>query len=169
VFEELAMNPFDLTTERGYSKQDVRHSFNLMSWVDLPHQFTFSAVMLTHSGFPYTAIIGYDTQNDGNDSNDRAIVNGHVVDRNSYREDSFFNLDLRIVKAFQLTEGSHIDFLAEAFNVTRARNKNYGVDNFSNFGTPDSPSPTAGQPLFAPGPGQFGGPRQLQLGIRFIF
>ncbi len=167
--KELAMNPFDLSIERGYSKQDVRHTFSLLSWVDLPRQFTFSAVVLTHSGFPYTPIVGYDVQNDGNDYNDRAIINGHVVDRNSYREDSFFNLDLRVVKAFRLTEESHVDFMAEAFNVTRARNRNFGVDSFSNFGTPDSPSSTAGQPLFAPGPGQFGGPRQLQLGVRFIF
>ena len=28
--KELAMNPFDLSIERGYSKQDVRHAFNLI-------------------------------------------------------------------------------------------------------------------------------------------
>ena len=167
--KELAMNPFDLTIERGYSKQDVRHAFNLVSWVDLPHNFTFSTILLTRSGFPYTPIVGFDTQNDANDSNDRAIINGHVVDRNSYREDSFFNLDLRFVKSLPLTEGSRLDLVAEAFNVTKARNKNFGVDSFSSFGTPESPVTTAGQPLFAPGPGQFGGPRQLQLGVRFIF
>ncbi len=167
--KELAMNPFDLSIERGHSKQDVRHAFNLISWVDLPYDFTFSAVMLTRSAFPYTPIVGYDTQNDGNDYNDRATINGHVADRNSYREDSFFNLDLRFVKAFRVTEGSHVDVLAEVFNVTRARNKNFGLDSFSAFGTPDSPTSTAGQPLFAPGPGQFGGPRQLQVGVRFIF
>jgi hypothetical protein len=167
--KELTMNPFDLSIERGYSKQDVRHNFSLLSWVDLPRQITFSAVVLTHSGFPYTPIVGYDVQNDGNDYNDRAIINGHVVDRNSYREDPFFNLDLRFIKAFRVTEDSHLDFLAEAFNITRALNKNFGVDSFSNFGTPDNPNSTAGQPLFAPGPGQFGGPRQLQLGVRYIF
>ncbi len=167
--KELAMNPFDLSIERGYSKQDVRQALNFVSWVDLPREFTFSAVVLTHSGFPYTPIVGYDIQNDGNDYNDRAIISGHVVDRNSYRESSFFNLDLRFVKAFRVTEETHIDVMAEAFNVTRARNKNFGVDSFSSYGTPDSPTSTAGEPLFAPGPGQFGGPRQLQLGVRFIF
>ena len=37
------------------------------------------------------------------------------------------------------------------------------------FGTPQAPSATAGQPLFAPTTARFGGPRQLQLGARFSF
>jgi hypothetical protein len=85
------------------------------------------------------------------------------------RESSFFNLDFRLVKAFPLTEGKHLDLLADVFNATRARNQNYGPDSVSEFGTPASPSPAGGQPLFAPGAGQFGGPRQLQLGVRFVF
>jgi hypothetical protein len=167
--KEGALNPFDLSLEWTHSKQDVRHAFNLMSWADLPGKITFSTVLLARSGFPYTPIIGVDTQNDGNDFNDRAIINGRVAERNSLRESSFFNLDLRLVKAFAVAEGKHLDLMAEVFNATRALNKNYGPDSVSEFGTPSSPLPTAGLPLFAPGAGQFGGPRQLQLGIRFVF
>jgi hypothetical protein len=171
--QEPALNPFDLKMDAGPSKQDVRHNMNISGLVDLGAGFSLSGVLLARSGFPYTAVIGFDTQNDGNDDNDRAIVNGQVVGRNSFRQPKFFNLDLRLLKAFRLGETKRIDLSAEVFNVTKASNKNFGNDAFSFFGTPladGSPSePNAGVPLFAPSTARFGGPRQLQLGIRFIF
>ncbi len=171
--QEPALNPFDLSIERAYSKQDVRHNFNMSGLVDLGYGFTMSGVLITRSGFPYTAVIGFDTQNDGNDDNDRAIVNGRVVDRNSFRQPKFFNLDLRLLKAFRFGETKRLDFSAEVFNVTKASNKNFGNDAVSFFGEPlpdGSPSEAnAGVPLFAPSTARFGGPRQLQLGVRFVF
>ena len=171
--QEPALNPFDLSIERGYSKQDVRHNFNMSGLVDLGYGFTLSGVLITRSGFPYTAVIGFDTQNDDNDDNDRAIVNGRVVDRNSFRQPNFFNLDLRLLKAFRFGETKRLDFSAEVFNVTRNSNKNFGNDAISVFGEPlpdGSPSEAnAGVPLFAPSTARFGGPRQLQLGVRFVF
>jgi hypothetical protein len=171
--QEPALNPFDLSIERGYSKQDVRHNFNMSGLVDLGHGFTLSGVLITRSGFPYTAVIGFDTQNDDNDDNDRAIVNGRVVERNSFRQPNFFNLDLRLLKAFRFGETKRLDISAEVFNVTRNSNKNFGNDAISVFGEPlpdGSPSEAnAGVPLFAPSTARFGGPRQLQLGVRFVF
>ncbi|HMQ03078.1 MAG TPA: carboxypeptidase regulatory-like domain-containing protein [Pyrinomonadaceae bacterium] len=171
--QEPALNPFDLSLDRGYSKQDVRHNLNISGLVDLGYGFTLSSVLITRSGFPYTPVIGFDTQNDGNDDNDRAIVNGRVVQRNSFRQPSFFNLDLRLLKAFRVNEKMRFDISAEAFNVTRSSNKNFGNDAISLFGTPlanGSPSNAeAGIPLFAPSTARFGGPRQLQLGVRFVF
>ncbi len=171
--QEPALNPFDLTMDAGYSKQDVRHNFNLSGLVDLGYGFTLSSVLITRSGFPYTPVIGFDIQNDGNDDNDRAIVNGRVVDRNSFRQPKFFNLDLRLLKGFRFGETKRIDLSAEVFNVTKASNRNFGNDAISFFGEPlpnGQPSEAnAGIPLFAPSTARFGGPRQLQLGIRFIF
>jgi hypothetical protein len=171
--QEPALNPFDLSIERGYSKQDVRHNFNASGLVDLGYGFTLSGVLLTRSGFPYTAVIGSDIQNDGNDDNDRAIVGGQVVGRNTFRQPKFFNLDLRLLKGFRFGETMRLDLSAEVFNVTRASNKNFGNDAVSFFGPPlpdGSPSdPNAGVPLFAPSTARFGGPRQLQLGVRFTF
>lgn len=167
--DERTLNPFDLSLERGYSKQDVRHNFNLNGLVDLPYGFTFSAILISRSAFPYTPIIGFDTQNDGNDDNDRAIINGRVADRNSLREPSFFNLDMRVLKAFSLGEARRLYLTAEIFNVTRAVNKNFGPDGISEFGTIAEPEETAGQSLFAPSTARFGGPRQMQIGVRFVF
>lgn len=132
----------------------MRHNFNFNSLVDLPYGFT---------------VIGNDQQNDANDDNDRAIIGGRVAGRNSLRQPKFFDLDLRLLKAFKLGESRHLDFTAEFFNVTRANNKNFGNDSISVYGTPTAPVATAGQPLFAPSTARFGGPRQLQLGVRLVF
>ncbi len=167
--QEPALNVFDPDAEWSWSKQDIRHSFNASTVVDLPGRFLVSAILVTRSGFPFTPVIGSDVQRDGNDENDRAIIDGRVVARNSFRQPSFFNLDLRLMKSFGTISGRRLDLLVEAFNVTRASNRNFGNDAISVYGTPSSPVLTAGQALFAPSTARFGGPRQLQLGLRVNF
>ncbi len=166
---ETAQNPFDLGAEWAYSKNDVRHNFNFNALADLPGGLMASTIMFARTGLPFNPIIGFDTQNDANDENDRAIIDGHVAERNSLRQPAFFDLDLRLMKAFRFGASREIELIAEVFNVTRAKNLNFGVDGVSPYGTPAQPVATAGQPLFAPSTARFGGPRQLQLGMRVVF
>jgi Carboxypeptidase regulatory-like domain len=166
---ETALNPFDLAAEWGYAKNDVRHNASVSTLVDLGGGVTAGAIVFARSGMPYTPVIGFDTQNDANDDNDRAIINGRVAGRNSLRQPSFFNLDLRLLKAFRFGDGREIQVIGEAFNVTRARNLNFGPDAVSLYGTASQPVATAGQPQFAPSTARFGGPRQVQLGTRLVF
>jgi hypothetical protein len=166
---EPALNPFDLGAEWSYSKNDVRHNLNVNTLAELPGGFTGGAILFARTGMPYTPTIGFDTQNDGNDDNDRAIIDGHVVGRNSFRQPAFFDLDVRLMKAFRFGTGREFELIAEAFNVTRAKNLNFGPDALDPRGTAAQPVATAGQPLFAPSTARFGGPRQLQLGMRMVF
>ena len=175
---ETTLNPFDLKAEAGPSKQDIRHNFNFNSVVDLGRGFTISGILFARSGLPYTAVAGDDIQGDGNADNDRAVINGRVVARNSFRQPNFFNLDLRLLKEFSLGESRRLAFTAEFFNVTRAANKNFGVDGISVFGNTGNSLPAvavptsfplANEPYSAPSTARFGGPRQLQLGMRLIF
>jgi hypothetical protein len=166
---ETAMNPFDLAAEWAYSKNDVRHNINFSGLADIPWGFTAGAILFTRTGMPYTPIIGFDTQNDANDENDRAIIDGHVVGRNSSRQPSFFNLDVRLLKSLRPAGSRQVDLIVEAFNVTRARNLTFGPDAVSPFGTSAQPVATAGKPLFAPSTARFGGPRQVQFGLRVAF
>jgi carboxypeptidase family protein/TonB-dependent receptor-like protein len=166
---ETALNPFDLAAEWAYSKNDARHNFNLNTLADLPGGLMAGAILFARTGTPYTPIIGFDTQNDANDENDRAIINGHVVGRDSFRQPALFDLDVRLLKAFRFSSGREFELIAEVFNVTRALNLNFGVDAVSPSGTPAQPVATARQPLFAPSTARFGGPRQLQLGMRLVF
>jgi hypothetical protein len=187
--KEGALNPFDLKIEAGPSKQDVRHNFNMSGVIDLGAGFTLSSIVITRSGFPFTPrpIDGEDYQNDGNDANDRAIINGVVAGRHSGRQPNFFNLDLRLLKAFNLGERRTLSLSAEVFNVTKASNKGFGVDAYSDYCTTNSalvsssnplnitcpsgtnPSVLAGEAYTSPSTARFGGPRQLQLGLRFQF
>ena len=166
---ETAQNPFDLAAEWAYAKNDVRHNVNFNALADLPGGMMAGAILFARTGIPFNPIIGFDTQNDANDENDRAIINGHVAERNSLRQPAFFDLDLRLMKAFRFGEGREIELIAEVFNLTRASNLNFGVDGVSPYGTPAQSVATAGQPLFAPSTARFGGPRQLQLGMRLVF
>ena len=166
---ETALNPFDLAPEWAYAKNDVRHNVNFNALADIPGGFTAGAILFARTGLPYTPVIGFDTQNDANDDNDRAIVNGHVVGRDSSRQPSFFDLDLRLLKAIHVWDTREIDLVLEAFNVTRATNQAFGPDAVSSFGTAAQPVASAGQPLFAPSTARFGGPRQVQFGIRLVF
>ena len=186
---ETTLNPFNLQAEEGPSKQDVRHNLNLSGLVDLGYGFTFSGIIVTRTGFPYTALIsdGDDTNGDQNDANERAIVDGAVSQRFGFRQPKFFNLDVRLLKGFKFGETMRLDLSAEAFNVTRNSNRGYGADSLSSFCTANTqlatssprynvtcptgffPSSLAGEPITAPSTARFGGPRQVQLGVRFIF
>ena len=186
---ETTLNPFNLKAEEGPSKQDVRHNLNVSGLVDLGYGFTLSGIIVTRSGFPYTAVIsdGDDTNNDLNDANERAVVNSVVSQRFGFRQPNFFNLDVRLLKGFRFGETKRLDFSAEVFNVTRTTNKGFGSDSLANFCTGNSaladtvnplniscpsgffPNVRAQVAMFAPSTARFGGPRQLQLGVRFTF
>ncbi len=161
------LDPLDLATNAAYSSFDVRNSFNLSAITNLPYGFKINPILQWRSGFPYTPIVGFDTQNDGNDYNDRAIVNGLVAPRNSLRQPSFFNLDLRFVKDITLKgEGHHLDLFMDIFNITGAGNRNFGPESVSLFGTSSAPVYSAGQALFAPDTNHFGSTRQVQFTVR---
>ena len=186
---ETTLNPFNLQAEAGPSKQDVRHNFNISGLVDLGAGFTLSGIIITRTGFPYTALIsdGDDTNNDQNDADERAVVNGIVSERFGFRQPKFFNLDLRLLKAFKFGEKRRLDLSAEVYNLTRNTNRSFGADSLSSFCTSSSllatsaprfnvtcpsgffPSIRGGEPTTAPSTARFGGPRQLQLGVRFVF
>lgn len=185
---EPTLNPYDLKAEAGYSKQDVRHNLNVSGVFDLGYGFTLSNILITRSGFPYTALMGDDFNNDGNEDNDRAIINGRVVGRNTLRQPKFFNWDIRLLKNFNFGEKYKLAFSAEIFNLTKASNKGFGADAISevctdvtdfiganpsglNITCPSgfSPSKFAGEAFTAPSTARFGGPRQMQLGVRFSF
>jgi hypothetical protein len=166
---DSALNPFDLKAENADSLQDVRNNFNLSAILNLPVGFKFNPILVARSGQPYTPIIGFDTQHDANDWNDRAILNNTVAARNSLRQPGFTDLDLRIVKDITLKgAGHHLDLFMDVFNVVGTGNRDFGPEGVSLYGTAASPVFTAGQPLFAPNVTHLGGPREIQFTARLV-
>ena len=170
VFDPVpSLDPFHPRLDASYSDFDIRHSFNISAVFNLPKGFKANPILVARSGAPYTPIIGFDTQNDGLDYNDRALVNGTAAARNSLRQPAFANLDLRFVKDFTLRgEGHHLDLFLDVFNLTAAANRNFGPDPVSFFGTTASPVRSAGQPLFAPASTRLGGARSVQFTARLV-
>ncbi len=166
---DAALNPFDLAAERAFSNLDVRHVLNVAGIFNLPVGLKLNPLVVVRSGAPYTGLIGFDTQNDANDFNDRAIVNGLETPRNLYRQPVFADGDLRIVKDFTLKgEGHHLDLFMDIFNVLGTGNRNFGAEQVSLFGSTANPVFSAGQALFAPGATGVGGPRQFQFTARLV-
>ena len=166
---DAALDPFDLKAERAFSNQDVRHVLNLSAIFDLPLGLKCNPLLVTHSGRPYTPIIGSDTQHDANDWNDRALIHGLTAERNSMRQPVFFNLDLRLVKDFTLKgQGHHLDLFMDVFNLIGSDNLNFGADAVSLYGNVASPVASAGQALFAPDSTQIGGARAVQFTARLV-
>ena len=166
---DAALSPFNLKAERALSNQDIRHVVNLSAIFDLPLGLKCNPLFVTHSGRPYTPIIGFDTQHDANDWNDRAPVNGAAADRNSMRQPVFSNLDLRLVKDFTLKgQGHHLDLFMDVFNLIGSSNLNFGKDALSLYGNASSPIASAGQALFAPDSTQVGGARAVQFTARLV-
>lgn len=164
-----AVNPFSLRQERADSLVDARQIFNLNAIFNLPAGFKANPLFVTRSGMPYTPIIGFDTQNDANDLNDRAAVNGAAAGRNSKRQPAFSSLDFRLVKDFALKgEGHHLDLFMDVFNIVGAKNLRFDSAGFSYFGDAAHPIFSAGEPLFAPGIARLGGPRTIQFTARLV-
>jgi hypothetical protein len=164
-----SLNPFDAAMDRGYSDFDARHAFNLGTVFNLPWGFKVNPLIVAHSGLPYTPIIGFDEQNDGNDWNDRALLSGAISSRNSLRQPSFFNLDLRFVKDITLPgEGHHLDLFMDVLNLTGAANRNFGQYPLGIYGNANSPVYSAGEALFAPDTSHYGGARQVQFTVRLV-
>ncbi|HEY8055476.1 MAG TPA: carboxypeptidase regulatory-like domain-containing protein [Terriglobales bacterium] len=164
-----ALNPFDLAREAAYANQDVRHNFNVSGTDRLPLGFKINPIFVAHSGLPYTPIIGFDTQNDGNDRNDRALIGGQVAGRNALRQPAMYDLDLRFVKDFTLKgRGRHLDLFLDVFNVTNHGNRNFGPQALSYCGSAALPVYSAGQALFSPSTTAFGGARMIQFTARMV-
>lgn len=163
-----ALDPFDLALEAAYANQDIRHNLNISGTDRLPLGFKVNPIFMWRSGLPYTPIIGFDTQNDGNDRNDRALLAGQVAGRNSLRQPDLYDLDIRFVKDFTLGRGRHLDLFLDVFNFTNHGNRAFAPDALDVYGTPAAPVFSAGMPLFAPSTSAFGGPRSIQFTARMV-
>jgi hypothetical protein len=75
--------------------------------------------------------------------------------RNNVRAPAFFQFDAGLHKDFRVTEGSRVEFRAEAFNAFNRTNFNAPNSNRSanGFGTITSTQPA----------------REIQLALRFVF
>jgi hypothetical protein len=217
---ELALDPLCTACyNRGYSQQDIRSQFNVYGVYHLPYRFIFSSSLIARTPLPYTAVTSGskqgDLNNDGNTKNDRPILCsqkaftvcptssaqfnaykgqpaevGTVVGRNTFRQNDFFNWDMRLIKEFRIHKAQALQVSAECLNCSRAPNLNLGGNATSKFTHAQSTftvgtttvtntfnpltgyyysGNSAGMMTTAPDTFRSGGPRQIQLGARYRF
>ena len=120
----------------------------------MPLDIQLGTIITAMSAPPYNITTGVDSNGD-RDVNERPIENGKMIDPFSARGDTYFSMDLRISRAFQLGGQRRLEALFEMFNLT----------NITNYGGYDGNmlSSFFGQPRFALPP------FQGQLGVRFDF
>jgi hypothetical protein len=166
-FFSTPQNNFDLRDERGLSDNDQRHRLTVSGSVETPRSgntnglsrvyenFQLSYIFTYASRLPFNVQLGADRNFDTN-FNDRPVG----VGRNTGRGFDFASLDLRLSRAFHLTERFRLEALAEGFNLLNRANLQ--IPN-NVFGTGLTPRATFGQPTAA------GDPRQIQFGLRLSY
>jgi hypothetical protein len=131
-------------------------------------------ILTAQSGQPYSGLVNFDLNNDGNFATDRTPGLG----RNTFYLPSLISLDLRMMRTLPLGERLNLQIIAEGFNLLNHPNV---VDvNRTQFAVIDSPSACgiAGGPCLVhqnTGLSAFGtptasaGPRIIQFGAKFVF
>lgn len=178
-----SMNPYDLSSEYGYSNLDARHQLTAHAVYTLPWGLELSGIVRSRSGAPLNPIVGSDT--DGNAANtDRPYqAVGVPFLRNSFRNRGVVNNnDLRLLKSFRFKERYRLQLSAEFFNLFNLDNVVY-AGQASIYGMGINATTGAAAPvdsrfmLLRNAAGdynsattsQVGNPFQAQFGVRFFF
>lgn len=181
-------NGFDLGPEWSPARLDRRHQFNGYAMFFLPYGFDVSSSFRFQSGLPIDASFGRDVNNSAGGPDRPYSAPGVPFERNGFRNEPFKDVSLRVQWGAKFAGTREVLLTAEVFNL-------FGWDNIQlsgatvanycsgtvpldcGFGGPTNPnflsltdnnpsSSTYGQLIQTNAPGA---PRQVQLGVRFLF
>ena len=143
-FTDRAFNFNDLSLDYGYSDRDIRHRFNLFTYVVAPHSIQASARVQARGAQPITP-------------NPR-VQNGVDLGRNTQRKDNeYFSFDWRVSRPFQLRGDMMLIPSIEMFNT---------FNNANNINPLSTPALFNFDGFLRTGVGD---PRQVQLAIKMTF
>jgi len=183
----LLSNSFEPRADRSSGVEDARHRLVLSGVWDLsiarglrgPEKATFggwqlSGMLAVQSGFPYSGLVNFDLNNDGNSLTDRTPGQP----RNMFHAPVTVSFDPRITRSISLKERVRLQFIWEAFNVlNRANITDVRTTQFSRS-TALTACGIAGTPCLVPqntGSNAFGapsatlGPRIMQFALKLLF
>ncbi len=173
--------------DRAAGNSDQRHRFILSGVWQLNYAkglrsapkailggWELSEILTAQSGLPYSGLVNFDLNNDGNSATDRTPGLG----RNTFYLPRTVSLDPRVTRNVHLTERARLQFIWEAFNVLNDANiSGVRTTQFSRS-TSASVCGIAGTPCLVPqdiGATAFGtptatsGPRIVQLALKLVF
>jgi outer membrane receptor protein involved in Fe transport len=184
-----AGDPFNDVQFGPSRRSDARHRATISAIVNLPYGFQVSPIWRYRSGLPVNIIEGVDLNADNvlDDIPDRAYAYDGVGNPpkdigpcktiNCGRGASLSQVNLRVSKGFNLTQGLRLEGIAEVFNLFNAKNPSgFGVG--TNFRDPRlligedgsiTPNPNFLQPTTYAGDFQEPEQRVGQIGFRVVF
>jgi hypothetical protein len=143
-FTDRAFNFNDLSLDYGYSDRDIRHKFNLFTYVVAPHGIQASGRVQARGAQPITP-------------NPR-VQNGVDLGRNTQRKDNeYFSFDWRVSRPFQLKGDMMLIPTIEMFNT---------FNNANNINPLSTPALFNFDGFLRTGVGD---PRQVQLSVKVTF
>ncbi len=134
----------------------------------------FSGIVSVQSGLPYSGLVNFDLNNDGNPFSDRTPGQS----RNTFRLPTTVSLDPRITRNVSIKEGIQLQFIWEAFNVFNQSNVTGVRTTQYSRSISIAVCGIAGTPCLVPQDSAttaFGisnetlGPRIMQLAVKLVF
>jgi hypothetical protein len=124
-----ASNPFG-PGDYGPSGEDVRHRFVLAGVFYLPGKFQVSTLTQLESARPITLATPVDVNGTGDDSQNRAVINGIPTSLDQFRGTPYMQVDMKISRPFKLGEHGTVSPFVEFFNLFNRSNpgNNYIAD-----------------------------------------
>jgi hypothetical protein len=183
-------NSYQPNAERGPSVTDQRNRFVAAISIE-PRPFhrghqllgrflndwKISSIVTAGSGRPVNANVYGDPNQDGNDLNDRLPG----VSRNGFTGPDYASTDLRLVRKIHVARAYRLDFTADSFNLFNRDNQRVTITSngltaeattFTQYATYVNGTP---YPAYYQTPQNFlkptsaFAPRQVQLGLKFVF
>lgn len=183
-----AANTYDLTPEWGPARLDRRHQFNGFAMAFLPYNVDVSAGFRFLSGLPIDATMGRDADGSRGGPDRPYSAPGVSFVRNGFRNEPFKEVNLRLNWSVAAGGTRQLVVTGEVFNLFNWDNLQLAGNAVTNycagtapadcgFSGPTNPnflslvdntpgSATQGQLIRTNNPGA---PRQIQLGVRFLF
>jgi len=124
-----ALNPFG-PGDYGPSGEDVRNRFALVGVFYLPAKFQLSTLMQFESARPLTLTTPVDVNGTGDDTQNRAVINGTMTTLDQFRGTPYMQVDLKVARPFPVGERWNILPFIELFNLFNRTNpgNNYITD-----------------------------------------
>jgi len=184
---DLVQDPMAPRLDRGPGSNDQRHRFTVGAvWAPsygsslsklargILQGWELSGIFVVQSGQPYSGLINFDLNNDGDFATDRTPGLG----RNTFYMPSTASLDPRVTRNISIKERAKLQIICEAFNVLNkaniagVNNVQYSVSGYSSdcgiAGSPCLVPQTQGLSAFGT-PTASSGARVMQLAVKVIF
>jgi outer membrane receptor protein involved in Fe transport len=187
---DLVQDPMAPRLDRGPGGDDQRHRFTfagvwtpsygkVLPWAGraVLQGWEISGILTVQSGRPYSGLINFDLNNDGDFGTDRTPELG----RNTFYMPATVYLDPRLTRNISIVERAKLHITVEGFNVlnhtniTRVNNNQYAVSGFSGSASVCGTAPSSCLVPQKEGLSAFGTPtatsgaRTMQIAMRLTF